>query len=547
MDILFIVPAYKPILEQESIGTLILAKKLQLSGYSVRIMRYWEVSKDYSNYRTFIDKFIDNIKELPAHILSFYCRAAEYHICIDIAKRIKHIDSSIITVFGGPQADLTAIPTLKRFPWVDYVCCGEGENTIVPLLRFLLEPTLYQPGSIPGLVYRLGDQIIQNDRPEFLPNDYVRDYYYYDLIPSSVIEASREIAIDVGRGCPYSCTFCSTKLFWGRRFRLRQIENILDEIEFVFKKYKLRSFEFNHDLFTGNKKRILEFCYKLQERGLHIKWSCSSRANTIDHEMIDEMKKSGMVAIYFGIESGSERIQEKINKNLNLETIKDIVKYSVLSGVNVTTSFIYGFPEETEQDIEGTLELIWQFRKIGVHNIQLHRLSFDYGTEIYERAHMALVPPSDNYLINDYFGLAESLPMISENKEVFSTFFDFPNKLRDGLRFLPMFNIVCSTYPRTMDLILHILWQQGLNHLDIYRLYVNSSRTILHRIEKTARYNQDGISITIATFTLEKLIKSIHDSIKTNGLGSEVEYFLPCFQDERRKFISNSTQNSVLF
>lgn len=133
-DILFVVPSTKPNLKDESIGTLILAKKAIMAGFSAKIVRFWEASQNLSNYTLFCKDMVYYIMGEHPLILSFYCRCSDYHICLDLSRRIKEIDSSIKIVFGGPQAELVARETLEYFPFVDYVCCSEGENTIVPLL-----------------------------------------------------------------------------------------------------------------------------------------------------------------------------------------------------------------------------------------------------------------------------------------------------------------------------------------------------------------------------------------------------------------------------
>lgn len=270
-DMLFVVPAITKRVKEESIGTLILARKAQLAGYRVEIARYWNTDtnpkSDYSNFR---DKFINFLISKHSKIISFYCRCEEYHICIDLSRRIKEINPGTIICFGGPQSELVAKETLKRFHYVDYVCCSEGENTIVPLMKFIIDKD--NKTEVNGLTYRDNfGEVVQNPFPEFLKDNYSRNYYYYDLIPEEVIQNCDSMPIDVGRGCPFACTYCSTKTFWKRKYRLRNIQDTVDEMEYVMNTYGINRFDFMHDLFTVNKNRIAEFCHEISQRRLKVK------------------------------------------------------------------------------------------------------------------------------------------------------------------------------------------------------------------------------------------------------------------------------------
>ena len=236
-DIVFVTPSMAPDMRQESIGTLILAKEVLLNRYEAAIVRFWEASR--KKYNKFAEEICDRIYAHNPKIVSFYCRASEYHILIDLAKRIKNYSPETFVVFGGPQAEIVAEDTLKHFSCVDYICCGEGENTIVSLLDMIIhkkEDNTKQ--TIPGLVYRnKSGNIVKNKLPNLLPDNYKRNFVYYDLVPINIIRNSKSVTLDVGRGCPFSCTFCSTKTFWKQKYRLRDLSNTIYEMEYVVKHF----------------------------------------------------------------------------------------------------------------------------------------------------------------------------------------------------------------------------------------------------------------------------------------------------------------------
>ena len=119
-DIVFVVPSAIPLLQEESIGTLILAKKLILSGYNVQIVRFWEIEGFKNQYKSFRENLISRILATSAELVSFYCRCTDYHICIDIADGLKLHAPNVLISFGGPQAELVAKETLTYYPFISY-------------------------------------------------------------------------------------------------------------------------------------------------------------------------------------------------------------------------------------------------------------------------------------------------------------------------------------------------------------------------------------------------------------------------------------------
>ena len=140
--------------------------------------------------------------------MSFYTIVPLNLICIDLSRELKNLSPGIKLVLGGPQASLTAQICLQKFPEIDFVCRGEGETTIVPFLESVLGKNERSFEEVRGLSYRKSNEILHNASPEILPDNYKRGFQYYDLIPEKVIKESNFASIDVGRGCPFKCTFC---------------------------------------------------------------------------------------------------------------------------------------------------------------------------------------------------------------------------------------------------------------------------------------------------------------------------------------------------
>lgn len=455
----------------------------------------------------FRSKIIDLILRDNPRIASFYCRGEEYHIILDIAYKIKLVNPNIIILLGGPHAELTALHTMEHYTYIDYISCGEGENTIIPILNCLLDGSeKNNKNLIPGLVFRNAQGlVIRNQNPELLPDDYSREFNYYDLIPANILSNSKFVTLDVGRGCPFSCFFCSTKTFWKQKYRLRNIDNILKEINYVKKHYGNKVYSFSHDLFTANNKRIIAFCDSIDSLDYPIRWTCSSRIDCITKELIDRMASSGLVSIYYGIETGSQSMQKNINKNLDLKACKEMIAYSIKRGLSVTTSFIYGFPEETEDELNQTLLLMHLCVEMGA-DVQIHRLQFEPGTKIFEKYRSRL--RFDIKSVNMIFGVKHLEGNIKTDRNVFSSFWNFSSNLREEMKLLGVFHSILKIYPKAYIHLFKSLSKNGFSYYELYKLFFNLIGDTISRFENSTI----KLSESISTFVYLKIIYKLKET-----------------------------------
>lgn len=243
----------------------------------------------------------------------------------------------------------------------------------------------------------------------------------YSLLP--FIDQVKRIPIEGGRGCPYGCTYCSTKTFWKRKFRIKSVDRLINEVKELESMHNVKEFSFIHDLFTVNKKTLLEFCDRLKEEKLDIEWRCSARIDTVDDELLVRMYDSGCTRIYFGIETGSQRMQKLVNKNLNiseLQTKLDILKK--YKNKEYVFSFIYDFPQEENEDINATLNIIDELLDNGFKGVQLHRLAILAGTELFHSYQNQLVLNDSSDIIEDV-DMEASLDIIQEYPNIFPHYY----------------------------------------------------------------------------------------------------------------------------
>lgn len=454
--VLFVVPVFEESLQNECGGTLLLATILKEKNVDVDIYRYYE-SKPEEGFDAFVENSVENILSRKPAIVSFYCRGDSYLANIMVAKKLKELNPLLYIVFGGPQADIACKETISRIPWVDYCCSGEGETTVYPLFSGLLKGE--DVTDVRGLTYRTSSgEVVSNPRPELIADLDILPFIDYSFLPKNLIDQIKEnpipITIDVGRGCPYNCAYCSTSLFWQRKFRLKSADRIVAEMSRLKEKFGITKFIFDHDLFTASKKRVFEFCRALKDSGLALEWACSSRADTIDKETIDEMASSGMHLIYLGVETGSERMQKIIHKNLDINKTIETIKYLTDKGIKPTVSLIFGFPEETYDDVDKTLQLVYTLHKYGVTSYQFHLCSIFPGTEYFEKYKDEMQWAENFSDQTGDFGVEENMDFIKENKELFPFYYEYHSELRTRLNGLGkpiMFFMEMYDYLVTID------------------------------------------------------------------------------------------------
>lgn len=275
---------------------------------------------------------------------------------------------------------------------IDYVIYGEGEITMKELCDSL------QSGSkdlsrIAGLIYRKGGEVSINpprqlitdlDTLPFPARNLVRYEAY--LQPPGIIRGvwtKRSANISTSRGCPGRCTYCGVNYLWDKAYRRRTVDNVLEEIDLLVKKYGIDSLYFMDDTFLMNTKWIEEFSDKFFARKYNLKWSCYGRVDTVNERMLKAIKRSGCVQIEYGIESCSENVLKAIKKSTRVEQMASAVRMTKKEGIRALGSFIFGFPKDTERDLEETIRVA---SKMNIDFVTCYFATPYPGSELYEQA-----------------------------------------------------------------------------------------------------------------------------------------------------------------
>lgn len=476
-EVLFITPNVPGRFNKESLGTLLLATILKNNSITCKILPFGHIGSVF-NFDEFLRQAISKVAEFQPKIVSMYTRCDTFHISLKLAEQIKAHHADTYIVFGGPQSDTTSTDLIEQVPYVDYVCCGEGENTITPFFKSLLldKPDL----SIPGLVYRHNGTVVKNPRPELIHNldslpmiDY-KEIYFADY-PEDI--SSQYFQIDVGRGCPFGCAYCSTQAFWGRKYRLKSPTRIIEEVKIAHRNFGVTHFNFSHDMFTFNRKTVIETCNLLRTLDFPITWQCSARLDCLDPELIDIMVDSGMVNVFVGIETGSERMQKLVHKNLKLDKIMDTLIHLRNRNVFVDTSFVYGFPEETPVDLSNTLSLMAKIMYNHCGIINTHLCTFLPKTELSNRYQNELTFTENYTNFTGDFALKDCEDIIHRYPDLFPQLKEYKTEVRTSLKYFALFIRVW----RKLVPVYHYIFQRYTenNAIEMYYKFVEANQESL--------------------------------------------------------------------
>jgi anaerobic magnesium-protoporphyrin IX monomethyl ester cyclase len=274
----------------------------------------------------------------------------------DLARRVL---PAVRIVLGGVHPTLDPESVLVN-PSVDFVIRGEGESSFSQLLDVLAGQGAL--ADVPGLCYRSGGglQIAPKAPPlrdlDLLP---AADYGSFPveryIEHNALLRGVRGISMIVSRGCPYSCSFCAVQQTMSRRWRIKSVTRVVDEIIALRDEYGIEGVWFKDSIFNLKPSWTREFCRQMIERKVGVEWQANTRINLLDDEELALMKRAGLTQIDLGIESGSPKSLKRLNKQITVEQIREKVKLAKRH-VRVFGFFMIGVPGEDESDVQQTFE-----------------------------------------------------------------------------------------------------------------------------------------------------------------------------------------------
>ncbi len=370
------------------------------------------------------------------HVFGISAICSNFPMALWIAKEIKAYKPDSLVILGGAQPSSVPLETLSAFPFVDVVVVGEGEVTLAEMAREGFDREKIR--DLSGLALREGNQVRMNKPRELVENmdefpmpDYslidLKRYIDYD--PESFI-----FHVEVGRGCPFKCTFCSTSLMWSRNYRVKSPARILEEMQTLHRQYGCKDFDLIHDNFTTSKKFVSDFCQLMLENDKEgLQWHIASRTDCLEIDKLETMRQAGFRSVFFGIETGSNRMQKIIGKHLNFDRFDPLLRKLHELDIRSVTAFILGFPEENIEDMDETVWRALRYRTLGARRVPIARLSALSGTDLYRNSLSQLKLPDskDQTRPASFCAQIYGLPYINEiirnYPELFSSYYHIPH------------------------------------------------------------------------------------------------------------------------
>jgi anaerobic magnesium-protoporphyrin IX monomethyl ester cyclase len=314
---------------------------------------------------------------------------------IRVADIVKEIDTSILTIVGGPH--VTAVPTefLEEARNVDIGVIGEGEHTILDILKVFEGKKKIE--DVEGIAHRIDEKVVLNSPRNFIENLDWLPYPAYHLVdmeqylnPKRIEYRSfqkRALSMITSRGCPFNCSFCSVHLHMGKTFRAHSVDYVVHHIEYVVNKYWVKTIYFEDDNLTFDIKRFEAICDKIIEKGIKFQWETPNgvRADYLTLNLLKKMKKSGCQSVFVGIESGDQYVLDNIiGKSLKLKNVIKFAEMCKKIGLKTGAFYVIGFPGETKESMMKTIDFALMMKRkydVGMH---LMFATPSYGTRLYE-------------------------------------------------------------------------------------------------------------------------------------------------------------------
>lgn len=389
LKILFINPASinRDALPVPPLGILYLAAYIREKGYvDIKVL-----DNNFYNYP--LEKLEEEIRKYD--IIAVTGTTPQF----DQARSISIIagKNKKISIIGGPHA--TALPeeTLQTSGF-DLIVIGEGEITLYELLEALKNNKIYE--RVNGIMFRKNNKFIKTENREFIKNLDDLPFPARDLIP--ILEYGfRELKRFKGqytqmmssRGCTSKCTFCSSPKMW-RYCRMQSAERVFEEMLFIYNKYGIKNIHFQDDNLTLSKKRILNLCFMITQSKISFRWSCQTRPDRVDENLLRKMKNAGCVQIEFGVESGDPKILEESKKGYKKEQIKEAFYFAKKVGITTYGFFLIGLPGETMRSWIRSMKFA---KELKLDNCVWTVVVPFPGTEIYTKKLVEILNPDYTY------------------------------------------------------------------------------------------------------------------------------------------------------
>ncbi len=363
------------------IGIMSLSSVVKQSGHEC-------VMFDQANPDTPNDVIIEEIKRCKPDLVGMsFLSTTSYPYAKILARQIRTADSTVKLAFGGVFASLNAGLVKLQCPEVNFVCRGDGEQLLLDLLA-----QMEAPETVGGLTWMKDGRVVNNPgRPmerhldqwpfpdrESLKLDFVESM---PLDVPAVLSMERFTTMQTSRGCPWPCVFCDIPIFNEGKWRARSAAHVVAELKYL-EDHGYGSVYFVDDHFLLQPKRIEAICNGVIDAGLTIQWGIEGRVDSVAQHLFPAMAKAHCRTVMFGIESGSQKILDRLKKEQTLEEVATAVKNAKKAGIEIVHGFFtVGNPDETVEDMQATFDFA---SKLPLDTFGFNRLCVYRGTPLWQ-------------------------------------------------------------------------------------------------------------------------------------------------------------------
>ncbi len=332
------------------IGLAYLAAVLEDNGHEVTVIDCPAIEADHEKLRAELASFEPLMVGVTSMTPTIQSALLSAHVA-------KEACPDAMVVLGGPHATFMDEQVLSDEPAVDVVVRGEGEQTLLELAHVSDSNGLH---AIDGITFKNKRQIVRTPNRPFIQklDELPRPAYKYFPLEKYRLFGRAILPIITSRGCPFQCSFCVTSRLFGRTFRARSPKNVVDELEWLRDVHGAEAFTFYDDTLTLDRKRIYEICQEIKNRKIGIPWDCQTRVDQVSKELLVKMREANCQQVFFGVESGCQKMLDAMNKRTSIEQNEKAIKWAKETGLFVAVPVIIGYPGETIDMLEQTLDFI---------------------------------------------------------------------------------------------------------------------------------------------------------------------------------------------
>jgi len=337
------------------LGLASIAAVLREHGVGVAAIDAWALGLDAEGVAS-------AVRRNPPRIVGITMMSPRAPAALRVAAAVRETLPGAMIVAGGPHPSAVPRELLTNYTCIDAVAVGEGEFTMLDIVKAIVRKS--NLSGIPGVAWRdrEGRIIMNPSRPliadlDSLPSP-ARDLFpleRYRITPPYGMLHPAATMVTI-RGCPYRCIYCSKSVF-GSTVRAQSPSSVVNEVESLMRIYKVREIKFYDDDFTLLMDRAEAICEEIVRRKLIISWSCTTRVNLVNEELLRKMKEAGCWLISYGVESGSQRILDRACKGVTIAQVRDAFRWTREAGIKIHGYFMVGLPGETPETLRATIAL----------------------------------------------------------------------------------------------------------------------------------------------------------------------------------------------